>query len=364
MRINYEKVNVAMRLRHLTDLAARYVGETSSRVYQALLEAMAEKQPRCFDDIVGPGADDDDDDPDEDDEDNDRIFNPIVPATELLDKLPSDLDLSRGISLRPRPQLHDHDESQPVNGDMDGTNGKYDVKDDDDDASTSLTTRNDNDDRHRTRQIARHLDILANATTRFCRRVGTRGGGQYKVDFAALCTRLMQLDIEDVVTSRFGNEAARMIRILDAKGKLDDRQLGVLSLQRVKDVKMLLLELQTAGYLDLQEVPRDVGRAPQRTIYMYFYDRDRVRRKMLDDTYKTMSRLLQRSAVERDKVRLVIEKAERTDVQGNEEKYLSTGELRELRTWQEKEEKLLLALNRCDDVVANLRDFLPEGEAA
>lgn len=344
-----------LRAHQLTDLAARYVGEISSKVYQALLLTMAERQPRCFDEITDPSADGESD---EEENDDDKLYNPIVAAIELLDQLPQDLDISLGIATSSRQKPNG------VNGTHEN-NDEHDVNDsnnDDDDVSIPLTTRREHDDRHKVLQIARHLDILSNSTTKFCRRVGSTGGGQYKVDFRYLCTRLMQLDIEDAVTSRFGNEATRIIRILDAKGKLDDRQLGVLSLLRVRDVKVMLLDLQTAGFVDLQEVPRDAGRAPQRTLYLYFYDRDRVRRKLLDDTYKVMARLLQRSKVERERVRLVIEKAERTDVQGNEEKYLSTAELQDLRTWQDKEERLLLALSRCDDVVASLRDFLPEGE--
>ncbi|MBE7180415.1 MAG: hypothetical protein INR71_04245 [Terriglobus roseus] len=339
LKLNHEKINVLIRTQRLTDLAARFVGETSSRVYKALLEIMEEKQPRCFEDRLDPG------DEDSDYDDNDDI---IVTCADLLDRLPPDLDISLGIAADAPARPND-------------TNGTNDPEEHDELSTTALTTRS-TDDNHLILQIARHLDILAYSNYKFVHRVGTAGGGQYKVEFADLCAALVQLEIEDTVTPRFGNEAARLVRILDRKGKLDEKQLSSLSLIRPRDVKVLLLDLQQAGFLDLQEVPRDAARAPSRTMYLYFFDRDRARRKLLDDAYKVMARLLQRARVERARMRQLIEKAERSDVRGNEDKYLSAAERADLRRWRQKEEKLLIAVGRCDDVVAALRDFLPERE--
>jgi DNA-directed RNA polymerase III subunit RPC3 len=70
-----------------------------------------------------------------------------------------------------------------------------------------------------------------------------------------------------------------------------------------------------------------------------------------------MVRILQRIAYEREKIEFTLTKAERSDVVGNEEKWLSTRELDDLRKWKEVQEKLLLQLFREDDLVATLRDF-------
>jgi DNA-directed RNA polymerase III subunit RPC3 len=68
-------------------------------------------------------------------------------------------------------------------------------------------------------------------------------------------------------------------------------------------------------------------------------------------------RILQRIAFEREKVQPLLSKAERSDVVGNEAKWLSKGELDALQKWKEVQEKLLLQLFREDDLVATLRDF-------
>ena len=93
-------------------------------------------------------------------------------------------------------------------------------------------------------------------------------------------------------------------------------------------------------------------------MYLWFYDQQRCRQLLLTDTYKAMARILQRIKVERAKVQTVIDKAERTDVVGHEEQYLSKMERQALRDWSQTEEKLLIQLGRQDNLVATLRDFI------
>ncbi|KAK5012024.1 RNA polymerase III subunit C82, partial [Cryomyces antarcticus] len=71
-----------------------------------------------------------------------------------------------------------------------------------------------------------------------------------------------------------------------------------------------------------------------------------------------------RIKVEKAKVQAVIDKAERTDVVNNEEKYLTNMERDVLREWRNTEEKLLVQLARQDDLVALFRDFTPEMPAS
>lgn len=70
-----------------------------------------------------------------------------------------------------------------------------------------------------------------------------------------------------------------------------------------------------------------------------------------------MARLIQRANVEKEKIQPLLDKAERTDVVGNEDRYLSAKERQTLRIWRSTEEKLLTQLGRQDDLVAILRDY-------
>ena len=77
---------------------------------------------------------------------------------------------------------------------------------------------------------------------------------------------------------------------------------------------------------------------------------------LIEDTYKCMTRCLQRMKVERDKVKPTIEKSERTDVRGKEERLLAKAELAVLKGWRKKEEWLLGEVGRLDELIFVLRD--------
>jgi len=201
--------------------------------------------------------------------------------------------------------------------------------------------------------------MLADDPHGFVKRKGGRGQGQWEVDYKSLAGDLIQFELEALFTARFGATATRVIRILHKKGKLDEKQVATLGLIRTRELRALLTAMQEAGYVDTQEVPRDNTRQPSRTIYLWFFDQDRCRQLVLNDLYKGMARLLQRARVERGKVQAVLEKADRTDVRGRESELLSKPELEALEEWRTTEERLLVQVDRLDDLVALFRDFVP-----
>ena len=148
-----------------------------------------------------------------------------------------------------------------------------------------------------------------------------------------------------------------MIRVLQAKGKLDEKRLQEISLLPFKDLRQVLASMQAGGFVDLQEVPRDAQRQPSRTIYLWFHDADRICASVIEDIYKAMAGCLRRLKSERERLKEFLEKTERSDVKGNEERYLSEGELRSLSRWREKEALLLGEVSRLDDMVAVIRDY-------
>lgn len=325
---------MALRTDRLVDLAARYVGETTSKVYKGLLQVLEEKQARCFDDLESNIYDEDVDLPD---------LKFSATSAEILSKLDPTLDLSRELA--------------PI--EQNGTDGVFEVKDDEDEVFSASYSEAAANTKRRIKQIERHVRILCDDPRRFASWAGNTGGGQWRVRFRHLCKYLVQQVIEDIVLVRWGGQATRFIRMLHARGKLDEKQVCNYAMMKIKDTRILLRMLQEAGFVDAQEVPRDNTRQPSRTIYLWFYDQNRVRRMLVNDAYKCMARLLQRKDVERASIQPVLDKAERTDVGGDEEKWLNKMEQRALQQWEDKENRLLLQLARQDDVVAILRDFLP-----
>ena len=119
-----------------------------------------------------------------------------------------------------------------------------------------------------------------------------------------------------------------------------------------------MVVVDVAEILVPDELPVEVERREAKhSLHLIWYDRQRAREKLLHDTYKGMIRILQRIAFEKSKVQVALSKAERSDVVGKESTYLSRDELAQLNEWKATEEKLLLQLEREDDLVAVLRDF-------
>ncbi|KAK8160409.1 RNA polymerase III subunit RPC82-domain-containing protein [Phyllosticta citrichinensis] len=321
--INQEKCIVAIRTQQLVDFAEQYIGQVTAQVYEALLRQIEKKVARCSDPYNGAPTEEDEAD-----------ALPSVTAREVLDALDPSLDLASGIGT---PQDADAPEDSSASPAPNG--------------STAQANSG------RLALVKQHISLLCEDPRRFVRWVGSRGGGEYKVDFRPLSNALLQRELENIVTARWGPLATRLIRILHAKGRLDEKQVSHFSMQRTKEIRADLTRMQEAGFVDTQEVPKDNTRAPARTLYLWFFDQDLTRQLVLTDTYKAMARALQRVKYERARVAAVIEKAERTDVVGNEDRFLSATERAALRGWREREERVLVQLARMDDLVAVLRDF-------
>lgn len=346
VRVNYDKLNVALRNQQLVESAARSLGVTTAKVYAALLRQLGDVVSRCHDEFS-----------DFPDKEAELEASATVTTLETSKALGANLDLS-GI---PGSECEDtvmHEVNWKVNGNHDQNwPERSAVKRND---STGETVEALNSDRKgQLTLVEHHIRILADSPQRFVLWAGTRGRGEWRVDFRALTTALIQTALESVVSARFdGSLPVRIVRILAAKGKLDEKQVATIGLMRQKDIRGILGAMQEAGFVETQEVPRDNQRQPSRTMYFWFWDIERCRMLVVNDTYKAMARLLQRAKVEREKVRSVIEKAERTDVVGHEDRYLSGMERGALRQWRDIEEKLLCQLGRMDDMVALMRDFI------
>ena len=207
--------------------------------------------------------------------------------------------------------------------------------------------------------LRQHLLLLSNQPCKLLHHLPATSSTleSWAVDFHRLSHHLLISSIFQTITVRFGPLATRLIRILHQKGKLDEKSLAGFALINQKTMRALLTAMNRAGFLGLQEVPKGNDRQPSKMVFLWFFDVERCRQRMLDETYKAMTRVLQRIGVEREKVRGTLEKSERVDVQGREEEILSDEEKKALNEWRNKEERLLGELGKLDDMVAVLRDF-------
>lgn len=329
--MNYEKLDVALRNARFLELAQQDASRASTEIYDCLLRRIEYQTTRCRDTYEIP----------REGEEGEQYSAPIQLSAIVADVDPL-LDLSGCIAPMEPSVGTNRSGKRPLD---DETNGVNDDEDDDEPAGS------------RAYEIDQHLGILSQAPFNLTTKHVISGLPTWRVAFRGMARKLRHLELERMIESRYGDVALRVIRVLHAKGKLDEKRLQDISLLPFKDLRQTLSSMQTGGFVDLQEVPRDAQRQPSKTIYLWYYDPDRVCSSILEDTYKAMSRCLQRIKFERERERDFLEKTERTDVKGHEEEFLSEAELEHLKHWRAKEALLLAEVSRLDDMVAVFRDY-------
>jgi len=329
-----------MRSMQLEQFASRFCGDMTAKVYGTLLQLLEKNIPRCHDDLLAGARDEDD-----------AVYDSGKTATtfEIMEALDPSVDLSEGLDFDECSNsltngLHDDDR------DFDSTIKSEHTRDEDEMSSMKRSNK-------RLYLVETHLKILMEHPRGFTEKTGTRGKGEWSVNFEDLTRNLQSVEVENVIAARFGSVAARIVRVLKAKGRLDEKLVSTYALLRKKEICAVLNPVQEAGLIETQEVPKDAGRQPSRAVYLWYFDQERVMKVLVAETYKAMTRTIQRIQVQKDAVKDVIEKAERLDVVGHEDEYLTQSDKNHLRRWREEEEKLLTQLMRMDDMVALMRDF-------
>lgn len=364
VRVNHEKLAVALRNQHLVEVAEHYIGVTTAFVYSKLLALMEDKIPRCRRDPLI-------DDPDEIEE------SPIISTIDIMTSLPKSLDMSQGIG-----KLTDEERGAKVKADADddvdmardvGQNGhvpEADLKSDsEEDDIRPLTPARSNkvtfenkkpevlvDKRVRMEQVRQHLLLLSEDKRGFVKKLGGAGRTSWTVNFKELGGVLRDRELDTVIFAKFQEKGIRLARILREKGKLEEKQICNLALMKQKDARTLLVEMQMAGYVDIQEVPKDATRMPTKTFFLWYFDTERVTKLLTDGIYKAMCRSLQRLDVERYRDRMAIETSERTDVNGDLE-LLTADTAIDLKNYLKKEELLSGLMAKLDKTAAVFRDY-------
>ena len=197
--------------------------------------------------------------------------------------------------------------------------------------------------------IEDQLAILSEDPSGWIRSESSQGG--YVVDLQKVIEDAREAELLTYVKARFGAIASRIVRILLAHGRLDERRLQELGLFPARDLRQNLAFLQTSGLIALQEVPRDIQRQTGRTLYLWFFDIHRARNLLLEDTRKAISRLLQKLSLDRKLFSTLLAKAEQPSVRGKEEQTLSSSELRSLSQWKLRERRIWMEVDRLDSTI-------------
>lgn len=380
LRVNHAKFAVLMRNDHFVNLADRTISTSTAKVYGQVLRALEPKLQVCREEP---------EDSNERNVETDLSSLPQVSTDELVEVINDSPELANALGKPDDGRLDtarfDHPKKRRKKEMIGENGGMIDgeaSQDEEDDASESNEEENNSDvssdpdevngeaefdpnartsyphDPHRD-TIRNHLLVLAIHPFSFLRHIPKTSilPERWTVDFPTLTKNVSLHTLLETITSRHGLLAARLTGILCDKGKTDEKVLCSTSLLAQKTMRSYLLPLHKAGMIGLQEVPRDNSRNPQRTNFLWFFDPERCKAKILEEAYKTMARCLRRAKVEAGNVKSTVEKAGRSDVVGREDEYLSVQEVQALNVWRKIDERIWGEVSRLDDLIAGLRDY-------
>lgn len=304
---------------------------------------------------------------------------------EILGSLDDSVDVSLGVGkatadqidfrsaekirATPGPLNYDSDDSfderPPANPAHLNGNGKGKAKaesdDSDEEGESSRDTRVRFEDASagasRMDQLRQHLLLLAGSKEGFLRHCGSQGRGQWTVDFKPLIEGFKERHVDAVIEESFGRHGLRLTRIMREKGKLDEKMLPSLALMKKQDVQGKMLAMQMAGFVDVQEVPKDASRTATRTMFFWFFDVERIEAQVVDEFYKAMLRCLQNLEVHRYRERHILSFVERRDVKGKEEEVMTAEHYNKYSGYLDLQSKLVGHVMRLDDLVSAFRDY-------
>ncbi|SCV67112.1 BQ2448_5758 [Microbotryum intermedium] len=205
--------------------------------------------------------------------------------------------------------------------------------------------------------LAKVDDLGVNAASGFLRQSGGEGpGAKWSVRYKDLGDRLKRALVEAMVEDKLDKKAIKCWRILDAKGKLDEKHLARLAFLTVKEARETIARLRAMSFIESQEVPRSADRAPARTFYLWYVDYPKVVRTLLDHQYKALANLQVQKTQLMERSSKVLEKSERTDVR-EDPKLMDSRDKQLLDELEKLMEALIVAEMRIDSQVFILKDF-------
>lgn len=221
-----------------------------------------------------------------------------------------------------------------------------------------LQTHGGEEQQSRTVQLKNHLELLAADSCGFLRKNNSDNHGNWSVNYAELAKYLRREELDKMIWENHGPYGHRLVRMMKKVGKLEEKMIPNIGMMKQSEIRTKLAEMHMAGIVDIQEISRDAQHTIARTIFLWFFDQERVSAIYLDRLYKCMTKCLQRLDVEKSEAKDVLTALQRQDVKGQApEEFLEPESLRELQTFQYSEDALLTQIGRLDDLISLFQDY-------
>eukprot|EP00123_Amoebidium_parasiticum_P000039 comp10099_c0_seq1/m.4949 comp10099_c0_seq1/g.4949 ORF comp10099_c0_seq1/g.4949 comp10099_c0_seq1/m.4949 type:complete len:524 (-) comp10099_c0_seq1:481-2052(-) len=164
------------------------------------------------------------------------------------------------------------------------------------------------------RELDYYLDLLSSQGGGFVKKVDEQGGGRYVIDTEMAVGLLRKEVLESVVQERFGSQCCRIYRLVVAKKLLEQKQISDMVMIPFKEAKEFAYKLLTAGFLQLQEVPRTADHAPSRTLYLLSSNTDSVRDMVATTMIRALANIAALRKAKAARFATILEKVERSTI--------------------------------------------------
>ncbi|GAA5849254.1 hypothetical protein JCM9279_006427 [Rhodotorula babjevae] len=185
---------------------------------------------------------------------------------------------------------------------------------------------------------------------------------KWAVNWTQLGRAMKRSLVEAVIRDKLGDSAIRCWRIMEAKGKLDEKHVARLAFLSVKEAREVLGRLSAAQLIEPQEVPRTADRAPSRTLYLWFVDFNKVVTSLIGHHYKALANVQAQRQHQLELRRGLVDKMERTDVR-KDDSLLTKRDQEGIVELEQTLEALAVAEQRLDEQLFVLREFDPDPTA-
>jgi len=200
---------------------------------------------------------------------------------------------------------------------------------------------------------------FGDSATALLSQIGDGASAKWFVPWRALGGGVKRALVERVIADKLGPQAVRCWRILDAKGKLDEKHLARLAFLSVKEAREVIGRLSASAFIEAQEVPRSADRAPSRTFFLWGVHYEAVIDTLIAHHYKALANLQAQKKYQLEQRKGLVEKRERTDVREDPAKYLTKRDKEGLEELDKVLEALTVAEMRLDGDLSVLRGFDP-----
>ncbi|KAI9630166.1 hypothetical protein KEM48_012196 [Puccinia striiformis f. sp. tritici PST-130] len=121
--------------------------------------------------------------------------------------------------------------------------------------------------------MAKQDDLATSTTSVYTPGSGGSGSGgmrEFKIEYARFSLELRKTLVARIIREKFGIEAARVVRILMHKGRLDEKHLAKFAMMTLKDSRELCLKLSAGKVIELQKYRKQmIDNLVEHSTYFY-----------------------------------------------------------------------------------------------